>query len=66
MNNNDRSVLNLVAAEMLQGDGFLSSDPDDNPRSTPKSILRRAEAQRKSLRRWAVEIARIAKTLPGL
>lgn len=45
-----------IAAQMLRAEEFISEFPGDNPKATPKRVLRQAERQREILTDWAVAI----------
>ena len=52
-----------VCAEMLHGSGFISEYADDNPKTTPKCILKQAEQQREILRKLSIRIKSAADKL---
>lgn len=57
------SRLVRLAAAVIAGHEFISPDAEDNPKTTPRSILVQAEAQRERLRLWAIEIREVANAL---
>lgn len=58
----ERAALIHIAAAMLRAEKFLSPYAEDNPRTTPKSILTRAAEQREQLRLWAIELSDLARS----
>jgi hypothetical protein len=59
----DRSRLTQIAAAMASSRDFISPIAEDNPRSTPKVVLRQAEKQESTLKDWAYEIGQIARRI---
>lgn len=57
------SRLIKLAAAVIAGHDFISPYADDNPKTTPQTILVQAEKQRERLRLWAIEIRAIADKL---
>lgn len=49
-----KSIILNVAAQMLVIQ--ISEEPDDHPKSTPKSVLRQIEKYNERLRDWSVAL----------
>lgn len=62
MTKEERAALIHIAAAMLRAEKFLSPYAEDNPKSTPKSILARAGKQREQLRLWAIELSYLVRS----
>jgi hypothetical protein len=61
-----QSTLINVAAHLLNPDGFISPHAEDNPRSTPSSILNQALEQQEYLRLAAIKIRGCADSIASL
>lgn len=57
------SRLIKLAAALVRHEGFISPFAEDNPTTTPRSILKQAEKQQERLRLWAIETREIADAL---
>jgi hypothetical protein len=55
--------LHEISAQAVLGNGFISHFSEDNPKSTPKSILRKAEKQDEIMKSWSVRISAIARNI---
>lgn len=65
MKRETRDELIKLAAEIVCAEEFISPFTEDNPTSTPRSVLRAAEIQQKRLKDWAYRIRIVLESEEG-